>query len=88
MQISIEISMYPLAEQQYKSLIWDFIDRLKQIDNLTVVTNGMSSQVFGEYDFTVEQVMAEIKRVHQQVGASVFVCKFIGSDRSTTETRT
>ncbi|MGL1957656.1 MAG: hypothetical protein OCD00_10110 [Colwellia sp.] len=85
MQISIELSLYPLAEQDYKSEIWAFIKRLHHVDGLTVVTNGMSTQVFGEYDLAVNKVMSEIKHIHQTLGAAVFVCKFIGSDCSEVE---
>jgi len=85
MQISIELSLYPLAEEQYKSEIWAFIKRLRNVDGLTVVTNGMSTQVFGEYDLAMNKVMAEIKHVHSTTGAAVFVCKFISGDRSQPE---
>ncbi|NQY63296.1 MAG: hypothetical protein HRT38_06110 [Alteromonadaceae bacterium] len=85
MQISIEISLYPLAEKEFKTEIWIFINRLRETDGLKVVTNGMSTQIFGEYDFTVSKVMAEIKRVHQELDAAVFVCKFISGDRSLVE---
>ncbi|TKB46314.1 hypothetical protein [Thalassotalea mangrovi] len=87
MQVSIEISLYPLAEQTYKSQIWGFIDNLKAIDGLAVVTNGMSTQVFGDYDLATSTVMAEIKKVHQALGAAVFVCKFIAGDRQRVEAR-
>jgi uncharacterized protein YqgV (UPF0045/DUF77 family) len=82
MQISIEISLYPLAEDKFKTEIWAFIKRLRLVDGLKVVTNGMSTQVFGEYDLATEQVMAEIKYVHQSLNAAVFIVKFIGGDRS------
>ncbi|MFT5757835.1 MAG: hypothetical protein ACI9LM_002571 [Alteromonadaceae bacterium] len=85
MQISIEISLYPLAEEQFKTEIWAFIKRLRAVDGLKVVTNGMSSQIFGEYDLATSHVMAEIKHVHQTLNAAVFVCKFIGGDRSIVE---
>ncbi|WP_206486221.1 hypothetical protein [Thalassotalea sp. G2M2-11] len=85
MEVSIEISLYPLAEQKFKSEIWAFIKRLRHIDGLQVVTNGMSTQVFGEYDLAVNHVMAEIKHVHQTLDAAVFVCKFIGGNRSQVE---
>ena len=86
MEISIEISLYPLAEQQFKAEIWAFIKRLRAIEGLQVVTNGMSTQVFGDYDLAVTHVMAEIKQVHQSLDAAVFVCKFIGGNRSQVET--
>ena len=85
MQISIEISLYPLAEEKFKAEIWSFIRTLRHVDGLKVVTNGMSTQVFGDYDLTVATVMKEIKQVHQTLGSAVFVCKFISGDRSVPE---
>lgn len=82
MQISIELSLYPLANERYKDEIWSFIKRLRAVKGLRVVTSGMSTQVFGDYDLAIAQVMAEMKHVHESVGEAVFVCKFIGSDRS------
>jgi len=85
MKISIEISLYPLAEDKFKTKIWQFIKRLRLVDGITVVTNGMSTQVFGDYDLVTSKVMSEIKQVHQTVGSAVFVCKFIGSDCSSVQ---
>jgi len=85
MDVSIEISLYPLAEENFKKEIWGFIKKLRLVQGLKVVTNGMSTQVFGEYDLAVGHVMAEIKHVHESVDAAVFVCKFIGGDRSEVE---
>ena len=61
MQVSIEISLYPLAEEEFKTEIWIFINRLREIDGLKVVTNGMSTQIFGEYDFTVEDMNTHVE---------------------------
>ena len=44
MKISIELSLYPLAEAQYKTEIWAFIKRLRAVSGLQVVTNGMSTK--------------------------------------------
>ena len=88
MKVSIEISLYPLAEEKFKTEIWAFIKRLRNVKGLNVVTNGMSTQVFGEYDLATSHVMAEIKHVHQTLNAAVFVCKFIGGDRSEAEAET
>lgn len=85
MQISIEISLYPLAEEKFKTQIWTFIKRLRLVNGLNVVTNGMSTQVFGDYDLATSHVMAEIKQVHQTLNAAVFVVKFIAGDRSVVE---
>lgn len=85
MKISIELSLYPLAEDQYKTEIWAFIKKLRLVEGLQVITNGMSTQVFGDYDLAVKHVMEEIKRVHETTDAAVFVCKFINGDRSQVE---
>jgi len=85
MKISIELSLYPLAMDNFKTEIWAFIKRLRQVEGLNVVTNGMSTQVFGDYDLAVSNVMHEIKQVHSTTSAAVFVCKFINGDRSQVE---
>ena len=82
LDISIEISMYPLAEEEYKKHIWDFVEQLRKETALRVVTNGMSTQVFGEYDLATSTVMSAIKSVHLKTQATVFICKIIGSDGS------
>jgi len=81
MQISIDLSLYPLAMESYKEEIWAFIERLNAIENIKVVSNGMGTQVFGEYDHTLEKVMAEIKRVHQRTQSAIFIIKIIAADR-------
>ncbi len=85
MKISIDISLYPLAEHNFKSEIWGFIKKLRQVEGLKVITNGMSTQVFGEYDLAIETVMAEMKKVHQQLGTAIFICKFVNGEHSQVE---
>ena len=81
MQVSIELSVYPLAQVQYKDLVWKFIASLKNTEGLKVTSNGMSTLVFGEYDFTVSHVMKQIKAFHEQVESAVFIIKLIAADR-------
>lgn len=81
MKLSVEISKYPL-HQDYIPYIKGFIDRLNQHQGLTVITNTMSTQVFGDYDVVMSAVTDEIKRSHQEFGKAIFVCKFIGGDLS------
>lgn len=85
MKLSIEISLYPLAEEQFKAEIWSFIRKLRAQTELNVVTNGMSTQVFGDYDLCLSTVMAEVKRVHQTVNSAVFVIKLVNGDRRNPE---
>ena len=55
MQVSAELSLYPLT-QDYKPPIIDFIQRLRDQPGLRVATNELSTQVTGEY----EAVMAAL----------------------------
>ena len=79
MQISVEISKYPLADD-YIPAIKSFIERLNALDGLTVVTNTMSTQVFGDYDRVMDALKTEMRLSWEQFGKSIFVCKFIGTN--------
>ena len=79
MQLSVEISNYPLNEQ-YIPPIKDFIERLKSHSELRVCCNTMSTQVFGKYDLVMSILNKEIKSSFEQFGKMIFVCKFINSD--------
>ena len=77
MEISVEISKYPLADD-YIPAIKSFIDRLNTIDGVAVVTNTMSTQVFGDYDLVMNALRDEMKLSWETYGKAIFVCKFIG----------
>ena len=79
MELSVEISKYPLADD-YIPAIKDFIDRLNAIDGLSVVGNTMSTQIFGDYDLVMDTLKAEMKRSYETYGKAIFVCKFIGAN--------
>ena len=49
MDIGIEMSLYPLTAD-FIPPIQDFIDRLNAHGRFKVVTNSMSTQVFGPFD--------------------------------------
>lgn len=76
MELSVEISKYPLADE-YKPAIKDFIDRLLATDDLVVECNTMSTQVFGDYDLVMATLTAEMKRSCEQFGKAIFVYKMI-----------
>ena len=82
MKISIDISYYPLNES-YKDPIKAFIRRLRKNDALVVRTNGMSTQVFGEFDEVMNSITTEIKSAFE-VPHSVFILKVINSDLKVT----
>jgi len=80
MKTSIEISYYPLRPE-FVSPILDFIDRLKKYDQLKTVTNGMSTQVFGEYSYVMDALTREIYNSFD-LPHSVFVLKIVNADLS------
>lgn len=79
MIISIEISMYPLADE-YIPAIEEFIDHLNTIADIEVKTNTMSTQLFGELDEVMNGLRDGLKKAYAANGKAVFVLKVINSD--------
>ncbi len=79
MELSVEISKYPLADD-YIPAIKDFIERLRAVEGLSVVGNTMSTQIFGDYDLVMASLTAEFRRSYEKFGKAIFVCKFIGTN--------
>ena len=80
MNISVDISMYPL-QQQYEAPISAFIERLKQDPNVNVVQNELSTQLHGEYRTIMKMLEEEIYAVFEEIPDSVFVIKMVGHNR-------
>lgn len=85
MKTSVEISYYPL-DQEFVPPIKDFIHRIKQYEGLKAITNGMSTQIFGEYDELMSALTKEIRKSFENPH-SVFVMKIINADLNTKETK-
>lgn len=79
MKATLEISMYPLNEHYEKDII-AFIKRLKSHDRLRVEVNGISTQVYGEYDELMPIIHQETKRVLES-SRTVFVMKIAAGER-------
>lgn len=62
MQATIEISMYPLSDD-YINRVLDFLNILNQYENITVETNGLSTQIFGVYDDLMDILKTEMFKV-------------------------
>jgi uncharacterized protein YqgV (UPF0045/DUF77 family) len=77
MEIGVEISLYPL-NADFIPPIQDFIDRLNLGKRLKVVTNSMSTQVFGEYDAVFGVLVPEIRTTFENNAKAVFVMKVLG----------
>lgn len=78
MKTSVDISYYPL-QPEFVTPILDFIKRLNEYKNIEAVTNGMSTQVFGEYFEVMEAITKEIHKSFE-IPHSVFVLKVINAD--------
>ena len=81
MKISVDISYYPLKEE-FKPPILDFIHRLHSYKNLKAITNGLSTQVFGEYRTVMNALTHEIEKSFE-LPHSVFVMKVVNADLQT-----
>jgi uncharacterized protein YqgV (UPF0045/DUF77 family) len=77
MDIGVEISLYPL-HQDYLPPIRDFIERLHADARLRVVTNSMSTQVFGDYDAVMPTLVRELRTTLAANDKAVFVMKLLG----------
>lgn len=73
MQASADISYYPLTEE-YLTPIKAFIARLNTYSEILVKTNGMSTQVFGEYRDLMRILTDEIE-IAMQTPHSLFMIK-------------
>ena len=81
MQVSVDISLYPL-HQNYIPQIDAFILLLNQEPNVQVVTNALSTQLYGEYE-TVMGLLARAMGEHIAIhDDSVFSIKVLNGDRS------
>ena len=81
MDIGVEISLYPLR-RDFVPAIREFLDRLNADARLRVVTNSMSTQVFGTYEDVMDVLRRELRATLETLqGASdkaVFVMKVLG----------
>jgi uncharacterized protein YqgV (UPF0045/DUF77 family) len=77
MDIAVEVSLYPL-DRQFVPPIRDFIERLNADPALKVVTNSMSTQVFGDFDAVLPALQREMRVTLAREPKVVFVMKVLG----------
>lgn len=80
MKATIDISLYPL-HQEYKDVIISFVKQLKNHAHIRVDVNGMSTQIFGDYDVLMQIMQGEMKHVLSKTKA-VFVLKITSEERT------
>lgn len=83
MKTSVDISYYPLKDEFIPGIL-DFIDRLNTYESLVIKTNGMSTQVFGEYLDVMNALTKEIYNSFE-IPHSVFILKIVNADLNNTE---
>ena len=79
MQVMVELSLYPLVNEDIPP-IQDFIDRLNSYSDITVTTCSTSTQVTGDYAVVMKVLGDEMQRTHEEVGQAIFVAKFLNFD--------
>ena len=79
MQISVELSCYPLADE-FIPVIKSFIDKINQHPEVTAITNTMSTQLFGESSVVMPLLAEAMEGSWSKDGKAVFVCKFINAE--------
>jgi uncharacterized protein YqgV (UPF0045/DUF77 family) len=79
MDCSVEISMYPLKED-FKPSIIQFIKNLRKYPFVKVDTNGMSTQVFGDYKQVMNAINSEMESTFLNENSVVFTLKVINSE--------
>mgnify|MGYP001547843390 FL=1 len=80
MEISVDISLYPL-EEGYEKPILAFIAALEKEQGIDVVRNELSTQVHGEYHTIMQLLEKEILSVFDEIPHSIFVKKLVGNNR-------
>ena len=80
MQATIDISLYPLQDG-YKQTILTFVKTLRKHADLCVETDGMSTQIIGEYDVLLSLLQREMKQVLFD-NKAVFIIKLAKGERS------
>jgi len=76
MLAAIEISMYPLSAD-YRPRIQAFIDRLNTHAELRVLTNSLSTQLWGDLDRVFAILAQEIQRSAGEGPQLVFAMKVL-----------
>jgi len=80
MEISVDISMYPL-QKEFEAPILAFIAQLEQASSVEVVRNELSTQVHGDYKVIMTLLEKEMFSVFTKIPDSIFVLKFVGNNR-------
>ncbi|MBL4582699.1 MAG: hypothetical protein JKY29_12870 [Gammaproteobacteria bacterium] len=79
MKASVDISLYPLADE-YIPAIQEFIDRVQKYPEVAVIRNDLSTQLYGDYEQIMDLLKVELRLSWERHGKSIFVIKFLRDD--------
>jgi uncharacterized protein YqgV (UPF0045/DUF77 family) len=81
MQMTAELSLYPL-DADYETIVWRFINTLLEKEDISAVTNSMSTQVSGESTAVFAAIQRALELTYREFGKQVLVAKFIPEHRN------
>lgn len=81
LQITVEISLYPLADD-YIPAVKDFIARISAYPAVHITRNDLSTQIAGEYDTVMDLLKVEIRHSWATWGKGALMIKFLQGDLS------
>ena len=79
MQLTAELSLYPLSEN-YIEIVLSFIADLEKEPGLTIRRNAMSTQISGESKRVMTSIETILTRSFERFGRQVLTAKFIPGD--------
>jgi len=79
MQLTAELSLYPLSEN-YIEIVLSFITELEKEQGLTIRRNAMSTQISGDSKLVMNTIERLLMRSFERFGRQVLTAKFIPGD--------
>ncbi len=77
MKLSVELSYYPLQQQDHITAILMVIEKINSCDGLQVNTFPTATIVIGDYSDVMAMLNTVVAWSYEQFGRSVFVAKFL-----------
>ena len=79
MQLTAELSLYPLSEN-YIEIVLSFITELEKEQGLTIRRNAMSTQISGDSKLLMNTIEGLLTWSFERFGRQVLTAKFIPGD--------
>ena len=80
MNLSVEISLYPLQDNYLDIIDLFLIDINQKAHPLEIRTSNMSTRIFGDFNSVTQLLNSAMRRSMQLHGKIVFVCKYLEGD--------